>query len=373
MSKLKEINLAVFIDTGISLKICDALGILSRELSLYNKLAEEFNNIYLFTYGSKDDLVYKKYLKDNVFIIPKNSSLYDYLYELILPFKFRKILTKCAIYKSLQIAGSLAPTISKVLFGHKLVIRSGYIASIHVAKFLRPPMHFRIYIHIVEFISYLLCDRAFIPMKNNYDMLLHKYPFLKKKLVMVNNNIDTDIFKPDVKEKLYDIIYVSNLRRNKNHYVLLQAVADSNLSLCFIGQGPLKKEITEFAKQHNIQLKLIDRIQNDKLPEYYNASRICVFPSRHEGNPKSLLEAMSCELPVIGFDVIGVRDLITHGENGLLSPPDVTGLKSTIRGLLGDPSLQNRIGRQARTYILENFSLTNLAEKEIRIYRELMQ
>lgn len=78
-----------------------------------------------------------------------------------------------------------------------------------------------------------------------------------------------------------------------------------------------------------------------------SAADVYAFPSRHEGLPMAPLEAMACGLPVVGSDIVGVRDVI--GDCGLLVPPgDPVALAAALDGLLREPELRHSLGRRAR-------------------------
>ncbi|MFA6197912.1 MAG: glycosyltransferase family 4 protein [Patescibacteria group bacterium] len=371
MTQLSDTNLALFLDNGTSLERWDQVGILSRELAIYNRMASSFRRIYIFTYGTKQDLSYQHAVEKNIVIIPKAIRLYDYLYEIAIPFRHRRILAQCGILKTNQCSGSLAAIITKWLYHNKCVARFGFVGS-SVVKRLHRPLHYRWYIGLSEYLSCRFADRIFMPMKNNVDHLRTRYAFAKDKIVQMNNAIDTDLFSPQPTEKKYDIIYVAHLNDNKNHRAILEAISGLTVSVCFIGRGPQEHSLKEFAAQQHISLDIIAQVPNQDLPKYFNASRLCVFPSLHEGNPKSLLEAMSCALPVIGFDVTGVHDLIISGKTGLLSQNTVSSLRSNIEILLQDKARQAELGKKARAYIMEYFSLTNIAQKELAIYQQLL-
>lgn len=373
MEKLKDKNLAFFMNYFSSLEIWDYFGIFSRESSLYNLLADHFNNIYIFTYGSKRDLKYAKYFKKNVIVIPKKINIPDIIYELLLPFIERKIIKKCAFFKTNQNSGIIAPTIAKILNKNsKFIVRSGYIGSEH-AKLAKFPFYAKAYFWLAENFAYRFCDKAFIP-SNNFAPLIKKYPFLENRLIAMNNFIDVDLFKKRGVEKKYDIIYVARLNKDKNHLAILEAVKGKSLKIIFIGQGEEKKNIVYFSKKNNIFVEIIDKIPNNCLPDYYNSSRICVFPSLHEGNPKTLLEAMSCSLPVIGFNVIGVNSIIQNDKNGLLlEHHDIENLKKSIEKILNDNILSHRLSLSARKFIEDNFSLDMLLDKELNVYKSFLR
>ncbi len=370
MEDLKNKNLGFFMNYFSSLKIWDKFGMLQREIALYNRLAKEFGKIYIFTYGNKNELNYEKYLENNIVIVPKKIKIPDVIYEFLLPFIHWKSIKQCDILKTNQNSGTIAPAIAKFLYRKKFIERSGYIGS-EAARLSKFPFYAKAYFWLAENFSYRLCDQAFIPTKENREILLKKYPYLKNKLIIMNNFIDTDLFKKEEKEKKYDIIYVARFDKDKNHKTLLEAAKKLNLKILFIGKGEEKENTKKLASSNNINLTIIERIPNDKLPEYYNSSKICVFPSLHEGNPKALLEAMSCELPIVACDVVGVNNLIVHKKNGLLSAPDSLKIRENILQLLGDGLLMQNMGKAARDNIVENYSLDKVFAQEINIYKNI--
>jgi len=372
INRLKKLNLALFLETGDSFENWDKVGLLSRELKLYNRLSEYVNKIYLFTYGINDKK-YQKLVNKNVFIVQKPLRIKNQVYEFLLPFIHCKVLKTCGVYKTNQNMAGVPASISKVLFSkNKFIARSGYLAT-HYNKDRKLPYSLKLRIRIIEGFSYILCDKIFIPTKQICKFVQEKYPFVKDKLVMMNNFIDTNQFKRKIMKKKYDIIYVARLNQIKNHLELLRAVKELKLSICFIGQGEEEKNILNFANENNIDLKLIGRISNEDLPRCYNSSRVCVFPSLHEGNPKTLLEAMSCELPIIGCNVTGVENLIKNKQNGLLCEPNAESLRKTIRYLFKNKKLWNKLGKNAREMIINEFSLDSLVIRELEEYAKMIK
>lgn len=365
-------TLAFFFELNGSLENWDSVGFLSREIILYNRLAKEyFGKIYFFTYGDQTDLKYKHLLEPNIIIIPlkkrPKSFLRAFLSELTLPLLRYPILKGCDIIKTNQNSGSIAAAITKILFPKKiLIVRSGYIGS-ELAKREGLSIIVKVYYFISEHLSYALADKVLIPTQENTDILIKKYPFLKKKIVTHNNYIDTDLFRRDpAAEKKYDIIYVGRMNRDKNHRAILDMAKNTSLRILFIGDGPEKEHCVASAKQSSIFLTHLPSVSNNMLPVYYNQSRICVFPSLHEGNPKSLLEAMACEIPVIGFDVPGVKTIIQNEKNGILC--HMEDLKDGSLSLLSDNSQRENLGKKARETVLEEFSLEKILKQETLIY-----
>lgn len=371
MEDLKNKTLGFFMNYFSSLETWEKFGMFEREILLYNELAKKFKKIYIFSYGRKKELEYKKYLENNIEIVPKKYNLPDIVYEFLIPFIHRKLLKECDLYKTNQNSGAIAPAIAKILYRKKFIVRSGYIGS-EFARLNKFPLYAKAYFWLAENVSYRFCDKAFIPAQMNFDTLLEKYPFLKNKLELMNNFVDTDRFKKMDAEKKYDIIYIGRFEKQKNHKLLLEAAKGLNFKILLIGQGSLKEDMIRLAKKNNVQAEFIDKVSNTEIPALYNSSKICAFPSSFEGNPKLLLEAMSCELPVAACNVVGVNNIITNDVSGLLSEPEPQKVKENILRLINDSALQERLGKSAREYILQNFSFKKLFEKEIEVYKKYL-
>ena len=87
----------------------------------------------------------------------------------------------------------------------------------------------------------------------------------------------------------------------------------------------------------------------DHVAGYLQAMDIFVLPSYREGFPRSVLEAMSCELPVVATNIRGCREAVVNGETGLLVPPrDGTALAEAVGRLLQNPDLARSMGAAGR-------------------------
>ena len=99
---------------------------------------------------------------------------------------------------------------------------------------------------------------------------------------------------------------------------------------------------------------------------------IFVLPSHAEGLPLGLLEAMAAGCPVVATAVGGIPDLVDHGFNGLLVPPnDAAALAEALASLLGNPALAREMGRAARATIAARFSPARSIERLEREYARL--
>jgi glycosyltransferase involved in cell wall biosynthesis len=108
--------------------------------------------------------------------------------------------------------------------------------------------------------------------------------------------------------------------------------------------------------------------------EVWRRAAIALLPSSYgEGVPKALLEAASCARPIIASDMPGCRDVVAHGETGLLVPPgDVPALAAAVRGLAADRAARVRMGKAGRTRMVAEFGETAVAEQTLTLIRRAL-
>jgi glycosyltransferase involved in cell wall biosynthesis len=106
----------------------------------------------------------------------------------------------------------------------------------------------------------------------------------------------------------------------------------------------------------------------------FHSATICCLPSVYrEGIPKALIEAASCGLPIITTDTPGCREIVRHGDNGLLVPPrDPAALAEAMKTLLTDDSMRRSMGQRGRNRVINEFRLDMIIEQHMAIYRELL-
>ena len=99
---------------------------------------------------------------------------------------------------------------------------------------------------------------------------------------------------------------------------------------------------------------------------------IFVLPSLAEGISNTILEAMSCGLPVIATDVGGNSELVTNNKSGLLvTSADSSALANTLYQLVTDPKLCESFGQAGRDEIERRFSMTAMVNQYFEVYRNV--
>ena len=169
------------------------------------------------------------------------------------------------------------------------------------------------------------------------------------------------------------VLAVGRLKAVKGYDLLINIVPQvtrqvPDVVFWIAGIGLLREELEDQVERLGIsnQVRFLGLRQD--IPDLMAAADLFVLPSRIEGIPGVLLEAMGMGMPAVAFNINGVSEAIEHEETGLLVPAeDSRALAEAIIRVLKDQSMGAALGSQAKLAIMEGFSL----EKMCRHYEEL--
>ena len=114
--------------------------------------------------------------------------------------------------------------------------------------------------------------------------------------------------------------------------------------------------------------------RQENMLKVYNNADIGCFPSYHEGLPRALLEAASCEVPIVAYDVSGSREVVKDNENGFLIPfKDENALFLAVVRLIDDSQLRSKMGQKGREIIIENFTEEKINSETFDVWNEVVQ
>jgi len=118
----------------------------------------------------------------------------------------------------------------------------------------------------------------------------------------------------------------------------------------------------------------LGRIYNDRLLSLiYSSADVFIVPSLQDNLPNTVLEAMSCGTPVVGFDTGGIPDMVFHGKTGLLAQPkNVNDLSEKIQWMIDHPDDRKQMGINARKHVVEKFTPEIQATRYIDLYSKLL-
>ncbi len=164
------------------------------------------------------------------------------------------------------------------------------------------------------------------------------------------------------------------LEHQKGFDVLIRAMADvDNASLVVVGDGSERARLEDLARRTGVADR-VEWVGWDHDPRRYLTSfDVVAFPSRFEGFPLAVLEALLARAAVVATDVGSVAEAVLNGETGLLVPPDDPHrLGGAIRRLLNDKGLCRRLGDNGRRLVLDRFTADHMTRSFESLYEELL-
>lgn len=124
-----------------------------------------------------------------------------------------------------------------------------------------------------------------------------------------------------IEEEDFLILSVGELNRNKNHHIIIKALkklGNPKVKYLICGEGPLKNEIENLIKSLRLENQVRLLGYRKDVPELDNVADLFAFPSKREGLPVSLMEAMVSGLPILASNIRGNKDLVDSDRGGYL-------------------------------------------------------
>jgi N-acetyl-alpha-D-glucosaminyl L-malate synthase BshA len=207
-----------------------------------------------------------------------------------------------------------------------------------------------------------------------------------KPIEVIPNFVDTNEYKrqsnPKLRRRFADdeekiIIHISNFRKVKRvpdvvqTFSLIQKQIPSRLIL--VGDGPDFSEVENLIMKLNLKDKVWLLGEQTSIVELLSISDLFILTSETEGFGLAALEAMSCEVPVVCYNVGGLNEFVFDGINGFLVPlGNIELLANKSIELLRNDTLRQIFAINARKTVVENFDSRIITEKYLNLYLSLI-
>jgi|KBSMisStandDraft_5_1062788.scaffolds.fasta_scaffold130559_2 glycosyltransferase involved in cell wall biosynthesis len=154
---------------------------------------------------------------------------------------------------------------------------------------------------------------------------------------------------------------------------LRQKLGGQRARLLLIGDGPERDTVRQAIAAQGLQECVIAAGLRSDITRCMSSMDIYFQPSRYEGHSITLLEAMSCSLPVVSTRVGGTPEIVLHGKTGFLHEPgQYAAMEESLLRLCSDPDLRASLGRAGRDFIVSRYSVQAMVRSYERLYRQLL-
>lgn len=202
-----------------------------------------------------------------------------------------------------------------------------------------------------------------------------------QKIEVIHNGIDTNLFTPNIDKshgRNNRLLWIGRFVKGKGVDYLVDAFEllkhkYPNLSMTMVGKGPEKERIEKRIRALDIgkNITIMDLVPNSNIVKLYQNSDVFVLPSIEEGVPRTILEAMSCGIPIVCSRLPHLVDIVKN--SGFLVPTrDPQALVDNISIILSDKELAMRMGNNGRTNAVNHYSWEDTVKRTIKLYERLI-
>jgi len=205
----------------------------------------------------------------------------------------------------------------------------------------------------------------------------HLSPKWGNKVQILPNGVDLPPSPKSLENESNLLVFVGRLERIKGVFPLIEAMKQvpTRIHLTMIGEGSERAEIEQQIAAAGLQsrIRLLGAQPSEVVFEHLHRAAALVLPSFHETQGIVLLEANACGKPVVASDIPGIREVVTNGENGLLTPVgDPKKLAACIAEMFENPVAAARMGEAGCVIVREKFAWEKIALCTERLYGNLL-
>ena len=201
-----------------------------------------------------------------------------------------------------------------------------------------------------------------------------------QKIAVIHNGIDTDLFIPDemsTSDKK-QLLWIGRFANGKGVDYLIDAFKllkseNPDITLIMVGRGPEKERIRNKIRNLGLDTSITmkDFIPNSDIVQLYQSSSIFILPSLEEGVPRTILEAMSCGIPIVCSKLPQLVDIVNNC--GFLIPTkDSMAIADKVSEIITDTTQAKQLGKNGRENVVTNYSWKDTVEQTIRLYEGLI-
>jgi len=256
-----------------------------------------------------------------------------------------------------------------------IVKRTPLIITFHRGDALDEPYRSRAYFRLQRFVV-SRADSLIAVSSQIKEALIRDLGARSDDVSVITCGVETSLFRPSnrtqsrqelgIPDHLNVVLHVGALDRRKGIDVLLECASRLQETLfILIGEGKIR------ANRDNC--RFVGAQPNHRLPTWFNAADVFFLPSRSEGTPVAVLEALSCGIPVVASKVGGIPDVIRNGKTGyVVESEDIDAFEQRLRELLQSCEKRQQMGTEGRKDMMETYDNLKIALQIEQVYERVL-
>lgn len=238
----------------------------------------------------------------------------------------------------------------------------------------------RIVYALIERILYVFTNKIINISKDEIEVS-KIYGFNQNKMILIENGINTEKYKHNIKEIFIDkfvIGFVGRLSEQKNPFFLIDLAKElkieiSNLLLYIVGDGEYKENLLRKIESENLEEYFYFSGWSTQVEKEMKNFDIGIVPSKWEGFGLVVCEYMASEKLVISSGVGGMKDIIQNNENGfIVDKMDLNKTKALILNIYNKKIDVEKIIKKAKADVLSKYSIERVIKEHERLFEELL-
>lgn len=327
-------KIAVFFTYDYSIESLKRSGLFEREMKIYLELYKKYNIDFLFiTYDEKVNLKQSEFQNFEFvsvykYINKSNNKFIRLLKSFIIPFKLSKRIKNVDILHQHQLLGSWIPIIIKFILKKPLLIRTGYDAYLFSLLDKEKKYKALFYKYLTK-LSLKLSDLYTVTSQSDLDFLSKKFKvkniktipnWIESKNILTTNKLNNKI------------LMVGRLEDQKNYPLAFEFIKNSKtkFEIDIYGTGSKKDYFEDVVLKNKLNINFLGNTSHENLIKKYKNYNYFLSTSLFEGNPKTVLEALSVGCVVFASNIQNHQELINH-SNGYLFNLTKNSLKSVVK------------------------------------------
>ena len=230
------------------------------------------------------------------------------------------------------------------------------------------------------------CDKIIAVSGEDKKDIMESYGIEAERIEVIPNGIDIKKYRKEENPQVLErygvrkpyVLFLGRLSRQKGIFDLVEASSrfPSEVKLVLVtgkaDEGGIEEDLAREVERRKNIVWVNRMLGEEEVVAFYSSADVFVSPSTYEPFGIMNLEAMACGTPLVSTRVGGIKDVVVHGETGLLvNPGRPSEIVDSVNRILSDRKLAENLGKRGRRRVEEEFSWEKVAEKTCTLYRSL--